>query len=95
MLKSKASVLSYVGDVAIFDADGRLINSSGKWPLPDIGVAFTGAADVRLNVTCDMGNPALCAQLADDVAAEEAELQRDADDVKYWPVLSLGVSYKF
>ena len=34
MLKSKVSVLTYVGDVLIFDADGRLINSSGDWPVP-------------------------------------------------------------
>src|SRR6201996_8993291 len=39
MLKSAVSVLSYVGDVMIFDADGQLINSSGGWPMPDINVA--------------------------------------------------------
>ncbi len=39
MLKSKVAVLSYVGEVTIFDADGQLINSSGLWPLPDINVA--------------------------------------------------------
>jgi hypothetical protein len=30
MLKSKVSVLSYTGDVYIFDTDGKLINSSGE-----------------------------------------------------------------
>ncbi|MGB9118493.1 bifunctional diguanylate cyclase/phosphodiesterase [Bradyrhizobium sp.] len=39
MLKSKASALSYIGDVNIFDSDGKLINSSGVWPLPDAGIA--------------------------------------------------------
>jgi diguanylate cyclase (GGDEF)-like protein/PAS domain S-box-containing protein len=39
MLKSKVAVLSYVGEVTIFDADGQLINSSGLWPLPDINIA--------------------------------------------------------
>ena len=39
MLKSAVSVLSYVGDVMIFDADGQLINSSGGWPMPDINVS--------------------------------------------------------
>jgi hypothetical protein len=34
LLKSKASPLSYTGDVNIFDAEGRLINSSGDGPLP-------------------------------------------------------------
>src|SRR6266852_1463784 len=33
-LQSQASVLSYIGDVMIYDAQGELINSSGPWPLP-------------------------------------------------------------
>jgi diguanylate cyclase (GGDEF)-like protein/PAS domain S-box-containing protein len=39
MLKSKVSVLSYIGDVNIFDSDGQLINSSGTWPVPAINIA--------------------------------------------------------
>ena len=39
VLKSKVSVLSYIGDVGIFDADGKLINSSGTWPLPAVSIA--------------------------------------------------------
>jgi diguanylate cyclase (GGDEF)-like protein/PAS domain S-box-containing protein len=39
MLKSKASALSYVGAVNIFDSDGRLVNSSGDGPLPVANIA--------------------------------------------------------
>jgi diguanylate cyclase (GGDEF)-like protein/PAS domain S-box-containing protein len=39
MLQSKVSVLSYIGDVQIFDADGRLINSSAAGPLPDVNIS--------------------------------------------------------
>jgi diguanylate cyclase (GGDEF)-like protein/PAS domain S-box-containing protein len=39
MLKSKASALSYIGDVNIFDSDGKLVNSSGAWPLPELNIA--------------------------------------------------------
>jgi diguanylate cyclase (GGDEF)-like protein/PAS domain S-box-containing protein len=39
MLKSRASVLSYIGDVMIFDSDGKLINSSADWPLPAVNIA--------------------------------------------------------
>jgi diguanylate cyclase (GGDEF)-like protein/PAS domain S-box-containing protein len=39
MLKSTAGVLSYTGAVDIFDSDGKLINSSGVWPLPAISIA--------------------------------------------------------
>ncbi len=39
LLKSNVSVLSYISNVNIFDADGQLINSSGTWPLPDVNIA--------------------------------------------------------
>ena len=39
MLKSKASVLSYVGDVKVFDSDGKLVNSSADGPLPAASIA--------------------------------------------------------
>jgi diguanylate cyclase (GGDEF)-like protein/PAS domain S-box-containing protein len=39
VLKSNVSVLSYISDVQIFDSDGKLINSSGPWPLPAISIA--------------------------------------------------------
>jgi diguanylate cyclase (GGDEF)-like protein len=39
MLKTKLSALSYVGAVNVFDADGRLINASGVWPVPEVSVA--------------------------------------------------------
>jgi diguanylate cyclase (GGDEF)-like protein/PAS domain S-box-containing protein len=42
MLKSRASVLSYIGDVMIFDSDGKLINSSAEWPLPAVSIADRG-----------------------------------------------------
>ena len=50
---------------------------------------------MTLNVTCSAAAATLCADLEDDVAAEQVELQKDADDYEYWPVLSIGVSYKF
>jgi diguanylate cyclase (GGDEF)-like protein len=39
MLKAKLSALSYVGAVNVFDADGKLINASGVWPVPEVSVA--------------------------------------------------------
>lgn len=75
---------------------GRTLSRDGKFAFTaDVGVAFTGSADVQLNVTCAAAAAALCSQIQGDVAAEQIELQNDADDVKYWPVLSLGVSYRF
>jgi len=39
MLTSKMSALSNVGGVHLFDDEGRLINSSGAWPVPPVNVA--------------------------------------------------------
>jgi diguanylate cyclase (GGDEF)-like protein len=39
MLKAKLSALSYVGGVNLFDSDGKLVNASGVWPIPDVTVA--------------------------------------------------------
>ena len=39
MLRSKASVSSYIGSVNIFDADGHLINTSDTWPAPPINIS--------------------------------------------------------
>ncbi len=38
-LRSKASPLSYMGDVNLFDSEGQLINSSGDGPLPAGSIA--------------------------------------------------------
>jgi diguanylate cyclase (GGDEF)-like protein/PAS domain S-box-containing protein len=39
MLRSKASVSSYIGSVNIYDADGQLINSADTWPLPSLSIS--------------------------------------------------------
>ena len=38
-LKSKIDAMSYVGGINVFDADGVLINSSSRWPVPSVSVA--------------------------------------------------------
>ena len=39
LLKSRVGMLSHIGDINLFDAEGRLINSSGSWPLPDVDIS--------------------------------------------------------
>ncbi|AWM01481.1 bifunctional diguanylate cyclase/phosphodiesterase [Bradyrhizobium amphicarpaeae] len=39
ILRSKIEALPYIGDVNIVDAEGNLINSSSKWPVPKVNVA--------------------------------------------------------
>ncbi len=75
---------------------GRALSRRGKLAMnADLGVALTGAADVQLDVSCATAAQALCTDLLDDVAAEQAQIQADAEDYKYWPVLSIGLSYRF
>ncbi len=38
-LRDKAEGIPYVGSLIIYNADGKLINYSRQWPLPDINVA--------------------------------------------------------
>lgn len=75
---------------------GRALSRDGRFAFAaDLGVAVTGSPAVKLNVACAVESADLCAGLEDDVAAEQAELQREADKFEYWPVLSVGVSYRF
>jgi hypothetical protein len=75
---------------------GRALSRDGRFAFAlDLGVAVTGSPTVKLNVTCAVESAALCDGLQDDVAAEQAELQNEADEFELWPVLSLGLSYKF
>ncbi len=39
MLQSKVSVLSFIGNVTVFEADGKLINWSGTGPRPNIDIS--------------------------------------------------------
>ncbi len=67
---------------------------AGRWSFSmDLGVMFTGSPDVVLNGT--VNDPTLEAQFQDDLALEQQRVQEDLDDAKYYPVLSLGVAYRF
>lgn len=59
----------------------------------DLGVMFTGSPDVRLDGS--VNDPALEDAFAEDLARERANLEDELSDVKYFPVVSLGVAYRF
>ncbi|MBK1691795.1 hypothetical protein [Ectothiorhodospira mobilis] len=67
---------------------------SGGWSFAfDLGVMFTGSPSVDLDG--QVNNAALQAQFEDDLRREEAQLEDDVEDIKYYPVLSLGLAYRF
>lgn len=61
----------------------------------DIGVLFQGSPRTSLTNSGCTADPLVCAQLATDVAAENRELQDEAKDFKAYPVLRVGVTYRF
>ena len=65
----------------------------------DIGVEFQGSPDVKLQGGCtaafQASNPTECAQLASDVQAEQKDLNNKVSDYKWWPVLNIGLAYRF
>lgn len=62
----------------------------------DLGVMFQGSPNSTLTATCGAtATPPQCAQLQNDVAAQEAELDDDVEKYKFYPVLSIGLAYVF
>lgn len=65
----------------------------GPWSFSfDAGVMFTGSPDVRLSADGPgTGDPGF----QDDLRREEQSLEDELSDLEYYPVLSLGLSYRF
>lgn len=66
----------------------------------DIGVLFQGAPKSSLTANCATTLTTtqcntLQTALGPDVAAENAKLQNDLRNFKYWPVASIGISYQW
>jgi hypothetical protein len=81
---------------------GNPVAKSKTWGfVTDVGVLFQGSPKVTSTVTCSAtflaapGGVAACQQLQADVATSTAKLESDTSSFKYWPVISIGVSYHF
>ncbi|HLP96832.1 MAG TPA: hypothetical protein VK149_00155 [Sideroxyarcus sp.] len=63
----------------------------------DIGVLFQGSPKVTSTVTCGaaIAGTAACTTLQNDVAAGATQLETDLKNYKYYPVISIGLSYRF
>jgi hypothetical protein len=73
---------------------GRPVNS-GLSLIFDLGVMFQGTPRSKIDVTCTDPNPANCAALRSDAAAEQSRLDDSLHKFKYYPVVSLGLAYTF
>jgi len=77
---------------------GNPVSKGKGWGMvSDIGVIFQGSPKYSLAAACGAALTALqCTQLQNDVAAEQAKQQTDLNNsFKYWPVLSIGLSYQW
>jgi hypothetical protein len=64
----------------------------------DIGAIYGGTPDVTLNGVCGPAAPtgsSACSMLQSDVQNERLKLQHDVTLVKWYPVIDLGVAYRF
>jgi opacity protein-like surface antigen len=74
---------------------GNSVKNAGWGFAADLGVTFQGSPNTELT-TSGCTAPALaCAQLSRDVAAENAKLKDEVRDFKLYPVVRVGVSYRF
>lgn len=64
---------------------------SGLTFMTDLGVMYQGPAKVSLAATGAAANPAL----ANDVETARQQAQNDLSKYRWYPVLSLGLAYKF
>ncbi len=74
---------------------GRTVSKEGHWSFNfDIGVILTGEPEVSLSANCN-ADPATCAQLSDDLAAEEKSTEEELSDVDLMPVINFAIGYRF
>lgn len=73
---------------------GRMSKSGFKFTL-DLGVLYQ-KPDATLSVACGSGlSAAACATLQSDVAAEQAQLNEELDDYRFYPVVAIGIGWVF
>lgn len=61
----------------------------------DVGVLFHGSPKTSLTSSGCTASTAVCSQFASDVARENAALRDEVSRLKVYPVLRVGVSYRF
>lgn len=61
----------------------------------DLGIMFMGTPKATLAANCGSLSLAQCAALQSQVAAEQARLQDELDNAKYYPVVNFGLTIGF
>ncbi|NMM28292.1 MAG: hypothetical protein HHJ12_13635 [Glaciimonas sp.] len=75
---------------------GNAVAQDGGWGFTsDLGVMFQGSPDTSLTNSGCTALQAICTDLANSVAVENVSLADKASKFKAYPVLRVGLSYKF
>jgi hypothetical protein len=74
---------------------GNAVKAAGWGFGMDLGVTFQGSPKTQLASNGCTASARDCAQLADDVAVENARLAEEVKEFKAYPVIRVGVSYRF
>jgi len=73
---------------------GNAVSADGHWFFAcDFGVLYHGTPTVT--ATARAGDPLLQDLVNRDLQKEVADLQDDIDGLRYYPVISIGLSYRF
>jgi len=73
---------------------GNAVSKSGRLRFAfDLGVMFQGSPEVDLTATAS--DPGLQSELNAELEKEVKEIEDDVKDIKLYPVISLGLSYRF
>jgi hypothetical protein len=73
---------------------GNALDENGRWTVAfDLGVMFHGSPEIELTATAS--DPSLQDALNADIATEIADIEDDTDSFSYYPVLSLGLAFRF
>jgi len=75
---------------------GNAVGPGSNWRFTaDLGASFQGEAKVRLTNTGCTALSAACTLLANDIARSQADLADDLDALRVYPVVRVGISYRF
>lgn len=77
---------------------GNAISKDSNWGVvADLGLMYQNSPKVSLDVQCgaNISGTATCDQIQADAAAARAQLSSNIDSYKWYPVLSVGLSYRF
>jgi hypothetical protein len=73
---------------------GNAAGKDDRWQFAcDFGVLFQGSP--KIGATATASDPALQEQVDEGLAYEVAQIQDDANRYKYYPVIALGLSFRF